>query len=207
MSVFIYASGGDALLWKIHLFFSQVAVMGFGGAYAVVAWVRDAFASTGAKLQDADWVTGLALTETTPGPLVLVLPFYGYLAIYHQTASVLSALGGGLILTVSIFLPSFVMVIGFARFMPLINQSPRALSALRGVTHAVLGVIAVFSLNLLMMVCWSKDMRTIEIWPVIGVLLALGLLRFRRWSLEKVIGLFICLSLAGYLLNMVGVEF
>ena len=207
VSLLIYGWSGDALLWRIHLFFSQVSVMGFGGAYAVVAWVRDAFVSTGAQMQEGDWIAGLALTETTPGPLTLVLPFYGFLAMFHQTLSVTTALVSGVVLSVSIFLPSFVMVIGFGRYLTLITNSPRALSALRGVTHAVLGVIAVFALNLLTMVCWSNQTHDLERWPVLGVLLALGLLRFWRWSLEKVVGLFLALPLIGYFLKTAGVAF
>jgi len=198
VSAAVYIVSGNSLLWRIHVFFSQVALGGFGGAYAVVAWVRDSLSQTGAHLLDSDWLTGLALTETTPGPLTLVLPFYGFLAIFRETASIEFSLLAAVLFVFSVFLPSFVLVIGFSRLMSVVTQNARAHAALRAISSAVLGVIAVFAYKLAVLVCWSETSHSIQWVSVVGVLLAVGLMRLMKWSIAQVIVISLAIPLVGY---------
>jgi chromate transporter len=180
LTVAIYGQNGTGLLWRIHVFFSQVAWAGFGGAYAVVAWVQSTLSTTGAELLPSDWLTGLALTETTPGPLMLVVPFYGFLAIYRQSHHILTAWIAGMIFCVSVFLPSFVLVISLAKPFAQLGQAPWLAKILNAITAAAIAVIAVFALHLAQSVCWSTTQQVFNYYSVAGVGAALiAIMRFR----------------------------
>jgi len=142
--VFLILFGGfDNLLTKTYLFFSQAAFVTFGGAYAVLAYVNQAVVSAG-WITAAQSVDGLALAETTPGPLIMVLQFVGFMtgwnnpSLANQTSS---AIVSGLLTTYATFLPSFFFIFAGAPYIEKLRHNEKLNHALSGVTAAVVGVI------------------------------------------------------------------
>ncbi|MDU8944368.1 chromate efflux transporter [Ovoidimarina sediminis] len=135
----LWASGA-AFLTQIALFFSKLAVVTFGGAYAVLAYM------TQEVVQDRGWLTthemidGLGLAETTPGPLILVTEFVGYTAGTGQGGMALGLAAAALTLWVT-FIPCFLWIFAGAPYLDWIAGRPRLTGALSGITAAVVGVI------------------------------------------------------------------
>ncbi len=128
-------------LWgDIAVFFSKMAVVTFGGAYAVLAYVAQEAVEKYQWLTAAEMLAGLGLAETTPGPLILVLQFVGFLAGYRD-----SGIPGGVaasLLTLFVtFAPCFAFIFLGAPFVERMHDQPRLRGALAGVTAAVVGVI------------------------------------------------------------------
>ncbi|WP_299374774.1 chromate efflux transporter [uncultured Tateyamaria sp.] len=127
-------------LLQIALFFSKLAVVTFGGAYAVLAYM------TQAVVQDYGWITttqmidALGLAETTPGPLILVTEFVALLAGYAQ-GGVGMALAAGMVALWVTFTPCFLWIFAAGPYLDHIAARPRLAAALRGITAAVTGVI------------------------------------------------------------------
>lgn len=141
--------GPDHVLSQIGLFFARMAVVTFGGAYAVLAYVAQEAVSQYGWLTAPEMLKGLGLAETTPGPLVLVLQFVGFLAAYRDAApfSALTAglLGAGLTSWLT-FAPSFLWIFMAAPYLDWIRQQPRLQGALAAITASVVGVILNLSL-------------------------------------------------------------
>ncbi len=126
------------------LFFSQTAVVTFGGAYAVLAYVGQQAVETYGWLTAADMLKGLGLAETTLGPLVLVLVFVGFLggANAANTASLFGGLGGGLLAAFFTFAPCFLWIFAAAPHIERLRTVRWISAALSAITAAVVGVIA-----------------------------------------------------------------
>lgn len=128
------------LLAEIGLFFAKLAILTFGGAYAVLAWMAQAV------VEDKGWLTlrqmmdGLGLAETTPGPLILVTEFVGYLAGHRQGGWPLG-LAAALVTLWMTFAPSFLMIFAGAPWIARITAAPRLAGALSAIMAAVVGVI------------------------------------------------------------------
>lgn len=140
----ILASGSDTVFARLAAFFSVMAVVTFGGAYAVLAYVAQEAVQTHAWLSAREMLDALAMAETTPGPLILVLVFIGYLAGSRQPGLLDPVSGGllGAVLTAWVtFAPSFLWIFVGAPFVDHIIRSPRLKAALSAVTAAVVGVI------------------------------------------------------------------
>jgi chromate transporter len=141
----IFAMSAGGFLRDVALFFSQLAVVTFGGAYAVLAYMVQAV------VQDFGWLTtdqmmdALGLAETTPGPLILVTQFVATLAGQIQGGTVL-ALTAGLLALWCTFIPCFLWIYAGAPHVSRILSNPRLSSALTLISAAVLGVIANLSL-------------------------------------------------------------
>lgn len=135
----LWASGAT-LLTEIAVFFSKLAVVTFGGAYAVLAYM------TQEVVQDRGWLTlpqmmdGLGLAETTPGPLILVTEFVGFLAGFREGGLPL-ALAAALVTLWVTFVPCFLWIFAGAPYLDWIASQPRLRGALTAVTAAVVGVI------------------------------------------------------------------
>ncbi|MFN6999450.1 MAG: chromate transporter [Elioraea tepidiphila] len=132
----------DAGLWgDLAWFFSQMAVVTFGGAYAVLAYVAQQAVEQRAWLSAADMLAGLGLSETTPGPLILVLQFVGTLAGAREAGVPGALLGAAIVLWVT-FAPCFAWIFLGAPFVERAQGIARLGGALAAVTAAVVGVIA-----------------------------------------------------------------
>ena len=123
-------------------FFSVAALVTFGGAYAVLPFVADQAVNNFGWLTSNDMVAGLALGETTPGPLIMVNTFVGYLAGWTTHDSHAWALGGAAVATVCTFIPSFVFILLGGPYIDRLPRRGRIATALHGVSVAVVGVIA-----------------------------------------------------------------
>jgi chromate transporter len=134
------AVGG--LVGDLSTFFTLTALISFGGAYAVLPFVADQAVNTFGWLANRDMVAGLALGETTPGPLIMVNTFVGYLAGWTTEQSHAWALIGAAVATLCTFLPSFVFILLGGPFVDRMPQRGVVASALHGVSVAVVGVIA-----------------------------------------------------------------
>jgi chromate transporter len=129
----------------IATFFSKLAVLTFGGAYAVLAWVAQAAVEQFGWLEPGEMLDGLGLAETTPGPLILVLQFVGFLAAYRDPHGLDPLLAGtlGAVLTVWVtFLPCFAWIFLGAPHAERLRENRALSAALAAVTAAVVGVIA-----------------------------------------------------------------
>jgi chromate transporter len=140
----VLAAGPDTVYARLAAFFSTMAVITFGGAYAVLAYVAQAAVETYGWLTAREMLDALAMAETTPGPLILVLVFVGYLAGFRAPGPLDPVAGGLLAALVTAwvtFAPSFLWIFVGAPYVERILRSPRLKAALSAVTAAVVGVI------------------------------------------------------------------
>lgn len=145
--------GPDDVLTQQALFFSKAAMLTFGGAYAVLAYVNQAAVERYAWLEPGEMLDGLGLAETTPGPLILVLQFVGYLGARRQAAGLPPELAGALGALVTLwatFAPCFLWSFLGAPYVERLRGNARLSAALAGITAAVVGVI----LNLGLWFAW-----------------------------------------------------
>jgi chromate transporter len=133
--------GGSGVFGDIAWFFSKMAVVTFGGAYAVLAYVAQEAVESYRWLTASEMLAGLGLAETTPGPLILVLQFVGFLAGYRD-GGLLGGLAAGLLTVWVTFAPCFAWIFLGAPYVERLHDAPRLKGALAGVTAAVVGVIA-----------------------------------------------------------------
>ena len=135
--------GFENIATRLYLFFTQAAFVTFGGAYAVLAYVNQAAVAAG-WVTAAQAVDGLALAETTPGPLIMVLQFIGFMTGWQNSGTVdqtTFAIICALIVTFVTFLPSFLFVFCGAPYIERLQGNKRLSGALVFVTSAVVGVI------------------------------------------------------------------
>lgn len=135
--------GGDHLLVQIGVFFSKLAVVSFGGAYAVLAYMAQEVVQGYGWLQAGEMVDGLGLAETTLGPLILVTEFVGFLAAFKAGGENAFWLGfaGAVVTLWATFAPCFLWIFAGAPYVEKLQDMRRAQAALTGVTAAVVGVI------------------------------------------------------------------
>jgi chromate transporter len=148
--------GTESILAHEALFFSAMALITFGGAYAVLAYVNQAAVGRFGWLSAGEMAVGLSLAETTPGPLILTVVFVGALAAYREpagTSALVSGLAGGLVTAWATFVPSFLWIFLGAPSVERLRGNERLSGALAAITAAVVGVIAnlglVFAMNVL----------------------------------------------------------
>ncbi|MGR3626139.1 MAG: chromate efflux transporter [Limimaricola sp.] len=131
---------------EIARFFSVLAMVSFGGAYAVLAYMTQEAVATQGWLSTGEMLDALGLAETTPGPLILVTEFVGFLAGHRAApggaSALLWGLGGALVTLWATFAPCFLWIFAGAPWIDRIAARPKLRAALAGVTAAVVGVIA-----------------------------------------------------------------
>ena len=136
---------GPPLLGEVAVLFSVLAVVTFGGAYAVLAWLTQVVVTDKGWLTAAQMIDALGLAETTPGPLILVTQFTATLAGLAEGGPALALMAGGVALWAT-FLPCFLWIFALAPGLERLTARPRLRGALEGVTAAVVGVIGALSL-------------------------------------------------------------
>lgn len=141
--------GPDHLLTRLGRFFGEAAVVTFGGAYALLAWLADHVVQEQGWLTAGQMMDGLGLAETTPGPLILVVQYVGFLAAWQQPAPftpwVAALLASALVLWVT-FTPSFLWIFLGAPYVEALSGLRRLQGALGAITASVVGVVASLSL-------------------------------------------------------------
>lgn len=141
--------GGGSTTFAMGLFFSKAALVTFGGAYAVLPYVAEQAVEVHGWLDAGQMIAGLGLAETTPGPLVLVLEFVGFVGGWQNpdlASPLASALLGAGVTLWATFLPSFLFVLACAPWIERLGAMPRVSAALAAVTAAIVGVIAQLAL-------------------------------------------------------------
>jgi chromate transporter len=144
VAVLLFTLGGDNVFTQIAFFFSKMAVVTFGGAYAVLAYVAQEAVNTYHWVTPGEMLDGLGMAETTPGPLIMVTQFVGFLGAwrFHGPLNpVLAGTLGGLLTTWVTFTPCFLWIFFGAPFVEMLRANKALGAALGAVTAAVVGVI------------------------------------------------------------------
>jgi chromate transporter len=136
--------GSADVFSQIAVFFSKMAVVTFGGAYAVLAYVAQQAVEHYAWLKPGEMLDGLGMAETTPGPLIMVLQFVGFMAAFRDSGTLppmLAGTLGGLLATWVTFVPSFLWIFLGAPFIESLRGNKAFNGALSAITAAVVGVV------------------------------------------------------------------
>lgn len=203
---------------QIGSFFSLMAVVTFGGAYAVLAYVAQAAVETFGWLGAGEMLDGLGLAETTPGPLILVLQFVGFLAGFRAPGALPPLLAGGLgaLLTLwATFVPCFFWIFLGAPYVEALRGNKALSAALGAITAAVVGVIMNLALWFGLHVIF-REVRRVEVlglspdWPVLSsldwraaLLCAFAMLAMLRFKIGMAKTLVVA-ALAGLALKQLG---
>jgi chromate transporter len=137
-------TGMDSVWTRIALFFSKAAVVTFGGAYAVLAYVAQQAVETYGWLQPGEMLDGLGMAETTPGPLIQVVQFVGFMGALREPGPfdpLVAGVLGAILTTWVTFVPCFIFIFAGAPWVERLQDRPRLRAALSGITAAVVGVI------------------------------------------------------------------
>ena len=210
----IWATLGQGhILWQIGAFFSKLAVVSFGGAYAVLAYMAQAAVTQEGWLAASEMADGLGLAETTPGPLILVTQFVGTLAGFRAPEPFSPLLGGiiaGLLTLWVTFAPCFLWIFSFAPWIDHMRHINWLKGALAAITAAIVGVIANLSLWFTLHVLFTRvervtmgplrvdipDWSSFDLRAGLLAALALWLIWARGWSIVRLLMLMAILGLS-----------
>jgi len=214
-------TGTGSVFTTQGLFFSGTALVTFGGAYAVLAYVAQQAVQTYGWLSAGEMVRGLALAETTPGPLIMVVQFVAFLGAYRDPGSLdpwVAALLGVLLTTWVTFVPCFLFIFLGAPYIERLRGNRHVSSALSGITAAIVGVIANLALYFAEHTLFTTvddhtvgplhlavaDVTTFR--PVaLGIALVAVVLIFRvRWSVLRTLSVCAGLGLVAALAGLTG---
>jgi chromate transporter len=176
--------GWGSLHAQEYRFFTQAALVTFGGAYAVLAYVTQAAAGSYGWITQTQAVDGLALAETTPGPLIMVLQFVGFMAGWNNPQGLdqtTSAVLGALVTTYATFLPCFIFIFLGAPYIEVLRGNKNLTGALTGVTAAVVGVVLNLALVFGAAVIWPRGLGQGTNWfaVLMGIASFVALYRFK----------------------------
>ena len=210
-------TGAGSVLTQQGVFFSGAAVVTFGGAYAVLAYVAQQAVEVYGWLSPREMVRGLALAETTPGPLIMVVQFVAFLGAHRHPGALdpwVAAVLASLLVTWVTFVPSFLFVLLGAPYMERLRGNRSLSAALTGITAAVVGVIAdlgvYFAVHTLFSETTTAGPLALElpvpasVRPVTWVVAAVAaVLLFRlRWSVLRTLGVCAVLGLVAGLTGL-----
>jgi chromate transporter len=217
LALLLVGLGREHVLAAEALFFSQTAIVTFGGAYAVLAYVGQQAVETYQWLTPGEMLTGLGLAETTPGPLILVLVFVGFLGAFRDAGGfdpLLSGLLGALATLWFTFVPSFLFVFMGAPYMERLRSNRKLSGALAAITAAVVGVIANLSVWFALHVLFARvgeaaigparlllpDLASFD-WRAGLIAMLAGFAVLRGWGLGAIL---VIASIAGIALRSIG---
>jgi chromate transporter len=149
LGLLAYFGGSDSVFFQEAIFFSKTAVVTFGGAYAVLAYIAQQAVEVFHWLNPGEMLDGLGLAETTPGPLIMVVQFVGYLGAFRQPGALSPALAGvlGSLVTVWVtFVPCFLWIFSGAPYVEAIRGNRALHAGLSTITASIVGVILNLSL-------------------------------------------------------------
>lgn len=167
----IWMFAAPATLAQLQTFFSKMAVVTFGGAYAVLAYVAQVAVETHGWMTAGEMLDGLALSEATPGPLVLVLSYIGFLAAFRNPGlldPVLAGVLGASVAAWATFVPSFIFIFLGAPYVESARHNRRLSAALSAITAAVVGVILNLSVWFGLHVLF-RDVERVALVPAINL--------------------------------------
>ena len=207
LAYLVNAFGPDAPLPQMGFFFSKAALLTFGGAYAVLPYVYQGAVETYAWLTPTQMIDGLALGETTPGPLIMIVAFVGFVGgwtkmLFGPETQALAGIAGASVATFFTFLPSFYFILTGGPLVETTHGQLRFTAPLTGITAAVVGVIVnlalFFAWHVLWPAGWSADRIAGGLDPVslaIGAIAGVALFRFKS---NVIVVIFGC-GMAGFL--------
>ncbi|GAB2628441.1 chromate transporter [Paractinoplanes abujensis] len=221
VAAFALATGGDSVYTEQGLFFSGTAVVTFGGAYAVLAFVAQRAVEHYGWLTAGDMVRGLALAESTPGPLIMVVQFVAFLGAYHQPGPLdpwTAGIAASLLTTWVTFVPCFLFVLLGAPYIERLRGNEGISAALTGITAAVVGVIANLGLYFALHTLFARtdtvdagiihltvpDPGTLRPVPLAITVVAVALIFWRKWSVLRVLAVCGLLGLVAGLAGLPG---
>ncbi|MBI1818927.1 MAG: chromate efflux transporter [Nitrospirae bacterium] len=182
-------AGTSSTLFQEGIFFSKAAMVTFGGAYSVLPYIAQAAVEKYHWLQPGQMIDGLGLGETTPGPLIMVVTFVGYVGAWAKTAGLsapVSAFLGGLTATYFTFLPCFLWIFAGAPFIERTRGNIGLTSALSAITAAVVGVVLNLTVYFGMQVFSPRPGFFDGTAFVIAAVAFIGFLKF-KWNILVVI--------------------
>lgn len=192
--VLIALYGWDAVLTQMAWFFTKAALLTFGGAYAVLPYVYQGAVDHFQWLTAHQMIDGLALGETTPGPLIMVVSFVGFAggwtkAIFGPDSLLLGAVISACVVTFFTFLPSFFFIFLGGPFIESTHGKLKFTAPLTGITAAVVGVIVNLGLFFAYHVLWPKGLSGQFEWAsaVIGVCAAIAIFRYKSGVIPVVL--------------------
>ena len=187
--------GWNAVLTQMAWFFTKAALLTFGGAYAVLPYVYQGAVDHYHWLTPTQMIDGLALGETTPGPLIMVVSFVGFVggwtrAIFGSDSLFLAGAAAATVVTFFTFLPSFFFILLGAPFIESTHGNLKFTAPLTGITAAVVGVIVNLAVFFAYHVLWPQGLGGRFDWPsaVIGLAAAVALFRFKLGVIPVVLG-------------------
>jgi len=195
-------AGRDTLFADVYRFFTTAALLTFGGAYAILAWVSQQVVEVHAWLTQAQVVAGLALAETTPGPLIIVLQYVGFMAGWNAAGgpdAPVIATTAALLAAWATFLPAFIIILVGAPYVERLSANRRVAAALAGITAAVVGVIGSLAIAFGRNVLFPEGLSSPS-WGAIAIALA-ALVALERTRVD-VLWVIASGALAGLLLGM-----
>ena len=192
IALVVVALGGSHVLFDIAVFFSKLALVSFGGAYALLAYMAQQAVENHAWMTAPEMVDGLGLAETLPGPLIKVTQFVGFLAAYRDAAPfspVTAAILGSALTTWVTFLLPMMLIFALAPFVEQLRSNTRLSGALAAITAAVVGVILNLTLWFSLAVLFARpgELASFD-WKAgaLALLAALLMLRLHRGLIETV---------------------
>ena len=185
--------GWDHTLTQMSWFFTKASLLTFGGAYSVLPYVYQGAIEGHSWLTPAQMMDGMALGETTPGPLIMVVAFVGFVGGYVKAylgggAQILSGAIAAWVVTWYTFLPSFVFVLMGAPWVESTRGQLRLTAPLKAITSAVVGVIVNLGVFFAIQVLWPRglhEMPDVNSCLILGLAL-IGLLYFKRNAMEVI---------------------
>jgi len=203
--------GAASTYTQLGVFFSKMAVVTFGGAYAVLTYVAQQAVERFAWVTPAQMLDGLGLAESTPGPLIMVVQFVGFLAAYQVAAGDHPLLSGvlGALLTVWVtFVPCFLWIFLGAPYIEALRGNAALASALAAITAAVVGVIANLALWFATHVLFARlgqhgmpDLSSLRLVPALLTGVAMTLLFVLKWNLARTLTVCAALGAASVMLG------
>lgn len=219
LGVVALTTGTGSVLTHQGLFFSGTALVTFGGAYAVLAFVAQKAVEVYGWLGPGEMVRGLALAETTPGPLIMVVQFVAFVGAYRDPGTLdpwVAAFLAAMLTTWVTFVPCFIFIFLGAPYVERLRGNRSLSAALAGITAAVVGVIAnlafFFAVHTLFrrthVLDWgpvhlvAADPGSVRVLAVVIALLAAVLIFGMRWSVLRTLG---ACALIGVAAALVGI--
>jgi len=193
MAALFFNYGWQGTLTQIGWFFTKAALLTFGGAYAVLPYVNQAAVEHYQWLTAAQMMDGLALGETTPGPLIIIVAFVGFVASWGKAvmgpeALFLGAALGACVATWFTFLPSFIFILAGGPYVESTRGNLKLTAPLAAVTAAVVGVIANLALFFIAAVARPLGANGQIDWIALGMVVAAALaLWVLKWGVIRVI--------------------
>lgn len=182
-------NGWNGPLATMARFFTRVALLSFGGAYAVLPYVAQGAVDTFGWLRADQMIDGLALGETTPGPLIMVVAFVGFLGGWNLSSSLAFALLASLVVVWFTFLPSFAFILAGGPLVEASRDNFRLVAPLTAITAAVTGVIASLGTLFAGPVLWpAQGGGSLDGAALALLLVALTLLLRFGWGVIPLIG-------------------